>query len=92
MLKEIVSMFWCCTNKIEKLFGIDGEGWDAEITISLGVIKKSLKGKEIMSGYCTESKEVLFEVGGEGVKQQEMYGCCTTRNGILFEVSGDGAK
>jgi hypothetical protein len=74
VLKEIVSMFWCCTNKNEKLFGIDGEGCDAEITISSGVIKKSSKGKEIMSGYCIESKEVMFEVGGKELNSKRCMG------------------
>lgn len=64
-------MFGCCIDKNEELFGIDGEGCDAEIAIMLGVVKKSSKGKAIMPGCFTEINEVMFEVGEEGVKPQE---------------------
>lgn len=85
-------------------FGNEREGIDAEILVSLEVVKKMSKETVSMFGCCIDKNEELFGIGGEGcdaeisvssavLKKRSkgttiMSWCCTNKNKVLFEVVG----
>jgi hypothetical protein len=63
-------MSGCHPDKNEELVGIGQEGCVADVLGRSVVVKKRLKGTTTIYGCCTNrNNEVLFEVGGEGVRQ-----------------------
>lgn len=79
MSKKTISMFGCCTDKNEQLFGIDREGCVADIMISLGVVKRSSKGKAIMSRCRTKVTKLCLRWVVKELNSRRCMGVTQTR-------------
>ena len=90
--------------RLKGFFGNGREGIDAEILISLEVVKKMSKETVSMFVCCIDKNEELFGISGEGrdaeilvslavLKKSSkgttiMSWCCTNKNEVMFEVVG----